>query len=248
MRVIVNYPNGTQRVQLDDGKEVYLSASYPNGQRRIDDLNGNIIGWLSSEYDNGSRYASFNNGSEFEVYQRNFILSGKQEIWEKIKDGNIDNLTPKEKTIADQIINESDSEIQYDRRKYEEQKYLNDQQRYYDEMSLLEEERRRQEEEDEMWDDDQEEETDFFEIDEDDEEYENQQRELVTDKPKWKFLELVPAQEGKKIDVFPMMEGYVALILNPAYRLTEGYPARRKRLEEAGVDVAKMIGEQTTTN
>lgn len=86
MRVLVEYRDGSKKVQLDDGREVIISAPYMDGSRKIDGDDGSS-GWLSDEYNDGSKRATMNDGTIYSVDERNTYFSGKQETWGKVSSG-----------------------------------------------------------------------------------------------------------------------------------------------------------------
>lgn len=119
MRVLVNYSDGSQKVELDDGKVVTLSRAYSDGSRKIYD-GGTEIGRLSGEYIDGSKIANFNDGSEYRTAERNFMFAGKQEVWDKIKQGGMDSLSSSEQEDAESLIRETNRQISDEIRRQEE--------------------------------------------------------------------------------------------------------------------------------
>jgi hypothetical protein len=102
MRILVSYPDGSQRVELDDGQTVILSSPYSNGERKISTTYGKDIGTLSSQYPNGHKVANFSDGSKYDVSVRPRVIGGPQETWDRfnrshVNDSNPDDHSQKEK-------------------------------------------------------------------------------------------------------------------------------------------------------
>jgi len=89
MRVLVQYEDGSQKVELDDGREVILSSPYNDGSQKIYAENGST-GWLSDKYLDGSQQAKMDNGTEYSVAERPDYWGGKQKIWKKTRDRSAD--------------------------------------------------------------------------------------------------------------------------------------------------------------
>ncbi|KKT34774.1 MAG: hypothetical protein UW23_C0029G0017 [Candidatus Collierbacteria bacterium GW2011_GWA1_44_12] len=87
MKVLDNYSDGSQKVELDDGRTVILSSPYSDGRRKIYSEDSKEIGWLTAQYTNGSKKAVLTDGSEYSISDRNTLLHGNREFWQKIKQG-----------------------------------------------------------------------------------------------------------------------------------------------------------------
>jgi len=87
MKVLDNYSDGSQKVELDDGRTVILSPPYSDGRRKIYSEDSKEIGWLTAQYTNGSKKAVLTDGSEYSISDRNTLLHGNREFWQKIKQG-----------------------------------------------------------------------------------------------------------------------------------------------------------------
>lgn len=160
MIVLVEYSDGSQKVRLDDGREVILSSPYSDGSRKIFGEDGSS-GWLTDKYNDGSRRATMDDGTVYSVEEKNFLLFGKQNIWEKIKNGGVGSLSHDEAEEAKSILSslgtsssleqEIDSYIEEQNRRirYEEEQIRQETLRQHEELLRQEEESRRQDKEDE---------------------------------------------------------------------------------------------------
>lgn len=85
LKILVNYPNGDQKVLLDDNRIIILSTPYSDGRRKISSESGSEIGWLSREYSYNYQTAKFKDGTEYNIAQKSIIPSVNEICWEKTK-------------------------------------------------------------------------------------------------------------------------------------------------------------------
>lgn len=171
MRVLNDYSDGSQKVQLDDGRIVMLSSSYSNGERKIYSEGGSDLGWLSDQYSGDVKVARFDDGSQYWVSDKSSMFGGSYEAWEKFKQGRTDELSSQELSDiqsalaaegrsssieADRLQSEQDN-YEYNRRAEENRQQEEQEYWYWENVRQAEELRRQQEEEEESWFDDDEE-------------------------------------------------------------------------------------------
>jgi len=96
MIIINSYSDGSQKVQLDDGKVVILSSPYSNGERKMYSESFQELGWLSDRYSDGNMVARLSDGSEYRVSEKSTLFHGNQEMWEKVRQGRTNELSEDE--------------------------------------------------------------------------------------------------------------------------------------------------------
>ena len=159
MRILVSYTDGSQKVEIDDDKTFYLSFPNQNGERKIFSENGEELGLLTSEYPNGHRYARMSDGSEYDVSEKPRFFGGSQEIWDKFRQGRINELSSNEITEINRTIEEG-KEIFIQRQQHindqnqslmaayqQHQQYINDQN-----QALMAANKQQQDDDDDEWD------------------------------------------------------------------------------------------------
>lgn len=110
MKVLITYSDGSQQVQLDDNSIVILSSPYSNGERKILSESGRDIGYLTSEYPNGHKYANMADGSKYDVSEKPRWFGGSQEEWQKYKQASLNEPLKNEELCKENISNENQEE------------------------------------------------------------------------------------------------------------------------------------------